>query len=364
MADWGVSVYLGGPDVPARLPGYLDEAAARGAREVFTSLHIPEVPLREAAAQLGDLTAEAGRRGLAVVADIAPRALAELGARPEDLSPLRRLGLAGLRLDYGFEPETIAAFTRNPEGLRIVLNASTADPEFLARVMAAGANPERLEACHNYYPRPETGLSRESLLRSSRYFKQYGLRVAAFIAGTRAKRGPIGAGLPTLEEHRYAEPGRAAAELLGTGVVDAVLFGDPWATPEELARVGEVVAAEGRLLRVRLVPGLDDFQRSILLDRPHQNRPDAAAAVLRSTASRAYAAQGPAIAPFNTVARPVGAVTIDNQGYLRYSGELQVALVDLPADPRVNVVAHVVPEDIPLLPLIGPGQSFVFRTSV
>jgi len=380
MPDWGVSVYPGTPDVPERLPGYLDAVSARGGREVFTSLHIPEVPLAGSVAQLEHLTAEAGRRGMAVVADIAPGALAELGARPGDLAVLQRMGLAGLRLDYGFEPEEIAAFTRNPEGLRIVLNASTADPAFLARVMAAGADPARLEACHNYYPRPETGLSRESLLRSSAYFKAHGLRVAAFIAGIGGRRGPIGAGLPTLEEHRNAEAGRAAGELLGTGVVDTVLFGDPWATEAELDRVAEAVAA-GRLataggrrkeeggartdaggwrLRVRLVPGLDPIQRSLVLDRPHRNRPDAAALVIRCALSRSYAAQGPAVIPFNTAARPAGAVTIDNEGYGRYSGELQVALADLLADPRVNVVGHVVPEDLPLLRLIGPDAPFRF----
>lgn len=361
MPDWGVSVYLGAPDVPERLPGYLDAVSARGGREVFTSLHIPEVPLADALAQLRHLTAEAGRRGMAVVADIAPGALRQMGAGPEDLSALQEMGLSGLRLDYGFDPEEIAAFTRNPQGLRIVLNASTVDPAFLERVMAAGADPERLEACHNYYPRPETGLSRDSFLRSSGYFKAHGLRVAAFIAGSGEKRGPIGEGLPTLEEHRRAEAGLAAAELLGSGVVDTVLFGDPWATEAELDRVGEVVAAGGRLLRVRLVPGLDEFQRAIVLDRPHRNRADAAALVIRCALSRSYAAQGPAVAPFNTAARPTGAVTIDNQGYLRYSGELQVALADLPADPRVNVVGHVVPEDLPLLRLIGPDDPFTFR---
>ncbi|MBY6275467.1 DUF871 domain-containing protein [Symbiobacterium thermophilum] len=360
MADWGVSVYLGAPDVPARLPGYLDAVAARGGREVFTSLHIPEVPLAGAVAQLSALTAEAGRRGMNVVADIAPGALSQLGARPEDLSVLRRMGLSGLRLDYGFGPEEIAAFTCNPEGLRIVLNASTADPAFLERVLSAGADLSRLEACHNYYPRPETGLSMASLVRSSAWFKAHGVPVAAFIAGGGEKRGPIGAGLPTLEEHRHAEAGRAAAELLGSGAVDRVLFGDPWATEAELTRVAEVVAAGGTLLRVRLVPGLDDFQREIVV-RPHRNRPDAAALVIRCALSRSYAAQGPAVLPFNTVARPVGAVTIDNQGYLRYSGELQVALADLPADTRVNVVGHVVPEDLPLLRLIGPDAPFTLK---
>lgn len=358
MTTWGVSVYLGTPDVASRLPGYLDGVAANGGKEIFTSLHIPEVPLEAAVGQLAMLTGAARDRGLAVVADIAPQALASMGARPDDLSPLVRLGLAGLRLDYGFAPAQIAAFARNPQGVRVVLNTSTVDPAFLREVMAHGAEPDLLESCHNYYPRPETGLSFDSFVRSSRCFKEFGLRVAAFVPGNGLKRGPIFAGLPTIERHRSMESGRAAAELMATGLVDSILLGDPWATTGELERVGAVVKAEGVLLRVRLAPGLDDFLQRIVAGPVQENRPDAAEYVLRSTASRAYAAQGPAIAPFHTVERPVGAVTIDNQGYLRYSGELQVALVDLPADERVNVVAHVIAEDLPLLKLVGPGQRF------
>lgn len=361
MARWGVSVYLGGPEVAERLPGYLDAVAKHGGQEIFTSLHIPEVPLEAAVAQLEYLTGEARARSMAVVADIAPRVLAGMGVRPDDLSPLTRLGLAGLRLDYGFAPAEIAAFARNPQGVRIVLNTSTADPAFLAEVMAHGADPALLESCHNYYPRPETGLSLDSFVRTSRFFTDRGLRVAAFVPGAGERRGPIHAGLPTLERHREMEAGRAAAELLATGLVETVLIGDPWATEAELRRIGEMAGAGGVVLRVRLAPGLDVFQRGIVLDALHANRPDAAEFVLRSTASRGYAARGPAIAPFNTVSRPVGSVTIDNEGYLRYSGELQVALVDLPADPRVNVVAQVVPDDLPLLGLVGPGRAFVFR---
>jgi uncharacterized protein len=358
MARWGVSVFLGGADVAERLDSYLDVVAAHGGSEVFTSLHIPEVPLSAALGQLEGLTRAARSRGLGVVADIAPKALAGMGASPGDLSGPARLGLAGIRLDYGFTPEEVARFASNAAGLRVVLNTSTVDPDYLRQVMAAGADPALLESCHNYYPRPETGLSLESLRRSSQVFKQYGLRVAAFVPGTGARRGPLHEGLPTLERHRQMEAGRAAAELLATGAVDAVLFGDPWAKAEELERVGQVAGAGGVLLRVCLVPGVSAVERAIAVAPLQENRPDAAELVLRSTASRAYAAQGPAIVPFNTVARPVGSVTIDNEAYLRYSGELQVTLTDLPADPRVNVVARVIEEDLPLLQLVGPGQPF------
>jgi len=355
MARWGVSVFLGGPDVAGRLDPYLDAVAAGGGSEVFTSLHIPEVPLASALEHLAALTGAAGSRGLAVVADIAPGALQKMGASPDDLSPLAAMGLAGIRLDYGFAPDQVARFARNRQGLRVVLNTSTVDPDYLRQVMVAGADPVLLESCHNYYPRPETGLSLEGLRRSSLYFKEYGLRVAAFVPGAGARRGPLFEGLPTLERHRRMDAGQAAVELLATGLIDTVLFGDPWAAPQDLERVAAMCAAS---LRVRLTPGLSPIERRIVTDAGHANRPDAAEFVVRSTASRAYAAGGPAIAPHHTVERPLGSITIDNEKYLRYSGELQVTLADLPADARVNVVGHVIPEDLPLLSLIGPGTAF------
>lgn len=358
MYQWGVSVFLGTPEVYERLPAFLREVVRHGGSQVFTSLHVPEVPLSAAVRQLEDLTRSASAYGLEVVADIAPRALQGLGATPADLAPVARMGLAGVRLDYGFAPESIARLARNDLGLRVVLNTSTVDPAFLRQVMDAGTNPDLLEGCHNYYPRPETGLSMEGFLRSSRVFREHGLRVSAFVPGTGARRGPLFEGLPTVERHRHMEAGRAAAELLATGVVDTVLFGDPWATPEELARAGAVAREEGVVLRVRLTPGLSELEGRIVVGPLQENRPDAAELVLRSTASRAYAAQGPTIEPFHTVARQMGSVTVDNKGYLRYSGELQVTLADLPADPRVNVVAQVIAEDLPLLCWIGPGRAF------
>ena len=42
---------------------------------------------------------------------------------------------------------------------------------------------------------------------------------------------------------------------------------------------------------------------------------------------------------------------MDNDGYGRYRGEVQITLCDLPADERVNVVGQVVEEDCLLLSL-------------
>jgi hypothetical protein len=360
MATWGISVYLGTPETAARLPGYLERVGRLGGTEVFTSLHIPEVPFEQALAQLTDLTGTARVHGLQVVADVAPGTLQKLGVTPEQMEPLERLGLAGVRLDYGFGPEQIARFAQNRLGLRIQLNASTMDPAFLRATMAAGADPALLEVCHNFYPRPETGISLAHFLRTSELCRSYGLRVAAFVPGSVERRGPLHLGLPTLESHRNRPAAEAANELFATGLVDSVLFGDPWATEAELRAVSEV-AQEGAIrLRVRLLPGISELERQILLGGVHANRPDLSEWVIRSTASRAYAAQGAPVEPGQTLPRPRGAVTIDNQRYRRYMGELQIARQDLPRDERVNVVAQVLAEDLGLLDWIGSGTRFRF----
>jgi N-acetylmuramic acid 6-phosphate etherase len=365
VTRFGVSVFLGGPEVPVRLPGYLAAVARRGGREIFTSLHIPEVPFEAAVGQLADLTAAARQHGMAVVADIAPGALAKLGATPDDLSALGALGLAGVRLDYGFGPAAIAQFARNSLGLRVQLNASTIDPGFLAATMAAGADPALLEVCHNYYPRPETGISWAHFRQTSQLCKAHGLRVAAFVPGSGERRGPLHLGLPTLEAHRNRPAGEAAAELFASGLVDVVLFGDPWATEAELDAVAAAASAGSGgagaviTLRVELQPGISPLEERILLSE-HTNRPDLSDLVIRSTASRGYAAKGAGVLPRPTGPRPRGAVTIDNTDYLRYQGELQIARQDLPLDPRVNLVATVIPADIHLLDQIGIETPFRF----
>ena len=67
------------------------------------------------------------------------------------------------------------------------------------------------------------------------------------------------------------------------------------------------------------------------------------------------------IAPENTLVRPVGAITIDNQGYQRYMGELQIIRHPQTADTRVNVPAMVEESEVNLLQYITPGRKFSFR---
>lgn len=62
--------------------------------------------------------------------------------------------------------------------------------------------------------------------------------------------------------------------------------------------------------------------------------------------------------PLPPVPRRAGRITIDNERYGRYAGELQMTLVDLPPDDRVNVIGEVIEEDVSLLRFVHGGRRF------
>lgn len=353
MWEKGISAYMGLNQSLSAVCNYLKLARHYGYTRLFTSLHIPEADPKLLLRDFHTFMAVAVELGYAITADISPAAFTLLGASMSDLSPLKRLGISTLRLDYGFSPEQIALITHTSE-LVVELNASTVTPAILQAIHAANADLTKIRGCHNYYPRPETGLSFPLFAERSKLFRQYNIPVLAFIPSQTCPRGPIFAGLPTLEKHRTMSPRLAAKELLACQLVDGLLFGDPLVTEEELASVA-ALTADCMELEVKVQPDVSTEERDILFSK-HTNRHDPGEGVIRSQEARTLCKE--IIAPRPSLPRQVGAITIDNQDYLRYMGELQLITSPLPADQRVNIVAHVIPEEIFLLPYLTPGGSF------
>ncbi|MEK1831659.1 DUF871 domain-containing protein [Priestia megaterium] len=88
-------------------------------------------------------------------------------------------------------------------------------------------------------------------------------------------------------------------------------------------------------------------------------RPDVSRDVLRLVDTRSVKS----VPPFHTVERRMGAITMDNDGYGRYRGEVQIAKTNLPANANVNVIGYVIEEDHELLSLVRPGQNLLFFLS-
>lgn len=88
----------------------------------------------------------------------------------------------------------------------------------------------------------------------------------------------------------------------------------------------------------------------------HMNRQDEARDVIRSADARFR--NIPRIPPRDTKKRAKGTITLDNERYLRYMGEIQITKKDLPADEKVNRVAQISEAELPLLEQIRAGVNF------
>lgn len=174
----------------------------------------------------------------------------------------------------------------------------------------------------------------------------------AFIPGDGLKRKPLFKCLPTLEKHRNLPTFLAFLEMK-TCYVDKIFIGDLTITDWTLQQFQSY--ADGIIpLRV------NKEQNYPLWNIIHRNRLDAARDVVRSENARIDVARfenGKTIEPANTIHRPIGSITLDNQLYGRYEGELQITLIDLPADEKVNVLGNVIQEDQPLLKYVKKGGS-------
>ena len=343
----GFSIYLN-RDLTADDYNYLLAMRNAGLTTIFTSLHIPEDDPKIVVRRLTELTKWCKNLETAVIADVSESGMARLGLSLENEEQIESLGLTGLRIDDGVSPATISKLSQK---MPIALNASTVNEDDLTALREHGANFENLQAWHNFYPRPETGLDSNWLKEKNDWLHHMNLETMAFVAGDAVLRGPIHAGLPTLEKQRGENPLAAMLELKRLAC-DHVFIGDASLSPQMIDSFKNYTKKQIITLRI-------DENLPELFNSEWHNRPDVARDVVRLTEGRSrqifdVAPQG------NPGTRSKGTITCDNKLYLRYQGELQITKRDLPADEKVNVLGHVVADDLPLLNQIGARQSIIF----
>ncbi|ALS79675.1 cell surface protein [Planococcus kocurii] len=346
----GISVYLGDESF-THLKPYIERLSKNGFAAIFTSLHIPEDNPRLYKERLQQLGNWAQQFDMELVADIAPQSLAHLGFDWHNAEGLLDWGVTGLRIDYGVDDQIIAALSHK---MKIALNASTLTKEGLAALVESGMQKETVEMWHNFYPRPETGLDAMEFVKTNLWLKSEGLTVMAFIPGDKTLRGPLYKGLPTLEEHRGMAPFEAYLYLKENGAVDKVLIGDITLSEKSLQQF-EMFGQGIISLRAKNFVQLDEMPAQT-------NRWDAARDCIRSMESRQYGLIGTHLLKSeNTIFRSKGSITVDNEQYGRYRGELQITKRDLPADDKVNVIGKVIEEDLALLAFIKGGVKFQIK---
>ncbi len=311
----------------------------------FTSFHIAEEFTDDYKDRALALLSYLKEKEKTIICDISPRGIRELGFSDlEDFA--KKVGVGILRCDFGFTTEEMKQAGKH---VCIGLNASTANPVELQSLVEQGIS---VYAIHNFYPRPETGLDLSFFQEQNETLRRFGVKLAAFITGDELLRGPLFQGLPTLEEHRRLLPYVQYARLKYLYGMDLILVGDPGISREQLMLMNRTEQED-----VLFLPAVLAEEHQELYERPFTIRPDSPRWIGRLTESRQYATQGPVIQARNTEKRMPGAITIDNENYLRYSGEVQIVKEALPACEAINVIGRIKEEYLGLLPAVTRGRT-------
>ena len=337
---------------------YIEQSARLGYKYLFTSLHIPEVNYRDKIDELKQLLAVARDCGFHVIADVSPLTFELFGATVDDLAPFAEFGIKTLRLDYGFSIEHTLAVSRSSYDIVLELNASTLSEKRILSLLAAGVPATRLRACHNFYPKPCSGLTVNDYETKTKMINKHGLACSTFVPSQFGKRGPLYEGVPTIEAHRTCAAVSAAKYFLYEGSADRIIFGDAYASTAELTKVA---ALKPDLVEIIFAAckDLGASENTIVAREFYTARADSPEYVIRASESRMLGKVSAEIEVGNSdVLRKIGAITIDNKEFGRYSGELNICMGEMPPDRRVNVVGYVCADDLPLLKLIRPGSRF------
>lgn len=344
----GISLYCSTPREKNR--AILQKARAAGVSLAFTSLQIPEEDPQQKKQAARAMISDCREYGIRLMLDIAADTAALLGCHA--VEELEQWGITHIRLDDGFTPAQTAELSHT---FHIVGNASTIGQKDMNQWQKLRADMTRFSACHNYYPKPWTGLSLPQVQAINRQLHAYGLETMAFVPGDAELRGPLHEGLPTIENHREERNHvlKNALELYSAADCDIVLQGDPDMSDAAWEQ-WKALAGNELLLEIDLPQEFEYLYGTV-----HHDRPDASEYVFRSVESRRVCALA-GLPPTVPKPRPAGSICLSNDAFLRYRGELEITRKDLPPDARVTVIGRLTPQQLALLQKLPPFMAVRF----
>lgn len=334
-----------------------------GAAEVFTSLHLPETSLESQIRDFKRIGGLVKRAGLRLCADIGGAAARNLSLESALLEAVKKQDIYSIRLDYGYETEDIKKLTQELGITRFVLNASILsekETDLTVKKIREICPGAELSACHNFYPRKESGLTYDFCRRQYKFFAKHNIPVTVCVSSLTNPRGPLHEGLPTIEAQRYYPMERKILELFHGDCCESIMIGDSFSSSEEKAACSRILEENSVDLRIRTVKEISDTERKILFGGAHRFRYDSGEYAWRSQTSREMSEAGRAVQPNVVMKRFPYMVTIDNKIYQRYSGEVQIMKREAPLDEGVNFAGMVVQADIWKLQYLDRGSLFHF----
>lgn len=360
MKKIGISIYPNRATLDEN-EKYLSMAHKYGFKRVFTSLL--ELKDNSTINDFKEINLFAKRLGMEVEVDINPRLFKQLNVSYDDLSFFKDLGAWGLRLDQGFTGKEEAQMTYNPYNLKIEIGMSST-PGRINQILQYNPKVENLMGSHNFYPHRFTGLKLSHFEKCNEIYRAKGVNTAAFITSQSGHQGAslMNEGLPTLEIHRDIPLEDQFKYYLLTNQVDDVLIGNAFASENELKKIGALFSSLYPVFNVELSNSTTELEKEVLFNNLHYYRGDVSDYLIRSTMTRVkYREQS--FEEHDTVDIHKGDILIDNNKYGQYKGETQIALTDMPNNGFINVVGHIVPEEVYLLEYLKPWSHFNFERS-
>lgn len=354
--SYGFSIYFGLDNTKEENIKLLNEAHKLGFTRIFTSLHIPEANYSSLKTEAQEFFKLAKKYDMDIISDISPNTFRFLDLNDMDLRGLCDMGVKTIRIDFGYTEEEISKMSKNPYGIKIQLNASTITEAFFENLDVYSPNYKNVDALHNFYPRVGTGISEECMKEKNTILSKRGIRASAFVGSNNRKRGPLYDGLPSLEDHRGIDVREAANHLFALGN-KSVFIGDSLPSKKELEDLAGLNPDA-----VELFIELKEYDTVTirLLAETYTQREDEARDAIRASESRLLLKEDK-IKALNTVDKNYGDITIDNENYMRYMGELQILKGSQKGDYRTNVVASVLQKHMYLLKYIKGGKKFNFN---
>jgi len=339
----GLSIY---PDFLklAEIEKEVLKAYLHGYTRIFTSIQLGDLGFSHAKEGLSDkylfMFNLCKKYNLICHADINNRVFNNLGIKLDDLSKLKDIGISVLRLDGGFNNEEIATLTLNKEGIKIEDNTSmVVGVKERLEVIKSKGNIDNYMACHNFFPRNDTGLTLKDALEMAKIYQDYGCKNGIFITSqiNKPHLNETGIGVPTIERHRYTPADLAFEELRAYNLFDIIFFGDSCPDNEFVKLVGLANKRGYIELPIWFYPNISTFQKKRIISTDCISRPDQADFILRITQSRT----NKKISKQNIFVRNQYTVTMDNHTSNRYQGEIGIMLKDMEATSIANVIGYI-----------------------
>lgn len=274
---------------------------------------------------------------LEVIVQASVQSFEKIGIDLNDVGQVQSLNLTGI-MAQDFPDKLVAKLSKS---MPVAINAAKITIDQLADLKEYNAAFDHLIAAYNYFPEPETGIDADWFKKKNQWFKQQKLPVMAFVSGQGQDR-------TSLEELRGQNPLAAIMRLKELGC-DNCYLGDVISQ--------EMVASFNSYLKSQTI--ILHLQNPVasLTDKIWTVTPEVAQEIIRLNEKDDLIPT----TPLPSQERLRGAVTINNDQYGEFSGEIKINKKNLVANSKINLLAQIKDTDLGLLNYLDDRYKIIFK---